>query len=81
MPLSVLPFIAATFSLLCTVGDCWLVGESMGLNYAGQKGRDDWVTWPPCLLPSLVFVVIRELFRSNRGEDTEQGIEIQSQET
>ena len=81
MPLSVLPFIAATFSLLCTVGDCWLVGESMGLKYAGRKGRHDWMTWPPCLLPFLVFVVIRGLFRSNREEDTGQGIEMDSQET
>ena len=39
------------------------------------------MTWPPCMLPFLVFIVIRGLFRSNRGEDTGQGIEMQSQET
>ena len=61
--LNILPFVAATLRLICTVVDCWSVSKGKGLKYSRVKGEDDWRIWPPCMLPMLVYVMIRELFR------------------
>lgn len=60
---NIIPFIAATFSMIRTVVDCWLVRSGRGLKYAGQSSGEDWTTWPPCMPFFLLFVGVRQAFR------------------
>jgi hypothetical protein len=60
---NIIPFVAATFSMIRTVVDCWLVRSGRGLKYAGQSGGEDWTTWPPCMPFFLLFVGVRQAFR------------------
>ncbi|KAF3009694.1 hypothetical protein E8E13_008623 [Curvularia kusanoi] len=53
---NVLPFVVATFSLIRTVVDCWLVRYGRGLNYSGDL---DWTTWLPCMPFSLLFLGVK----------------------
>ncbi|KAG9202539.1 hypothetical protein G6514_004277 [Epicoccum nigrum] len=59
---NIIPFIAATFSMIRTVVDCWLVRSGRGLTYVGQSGGEDWTTWPPCMPFFLLFVGVRQAF-------------------
>lgn len=60
---NIIPFVAATFSMIRTVVDCWLVRSDRGLKYAGQSSGEDWTTWPPCMPFFLLFVGVRQAFR------------------
>lgn len=61
--LNIVPFIAASFSLMRTVVDCLLVRWGLHLKYVGEDGPDGWLTWPTCMPFFLVFVCVRAAFR------------------
>ncbi|KAF2626341.1 hypothetical protein BU25DRAFT_411746 [Macroventuria anomochaeta] len=58
--LNILPFIAASFNLVRTVVDCFLVRWGQALVYDG--GISGTCTWPPCIPLFLVYVVIKGVF-------------------
>lgn len=60
--MNILPFIAASFSLIRTVVDCLLVRCGMGLeSEVGSKENGVW-TWTPCMPFYLVYVGVVGLF-------------------
>lgn len=48
LPLNILPFVCASFSLLRTVVDCVLVRWGQGLDYGETKANNTWA-WPVCM--------------------------------
>lgn len=56
--LNILPFIAASFSLIRTVVDCLLVRWRQVLSYDAPIGDEAWRMWPPCMPFFIVFVAI-----------------------
>ena len=60
---NIIPFIAATFSMIRTAVDCWLVRSGRSLKYVGQSDGEVWTTWPPCMPFYLLFEGVRWAFR------------------